>query len=370
MSSENARYREPLVATILVTLSVIIGIGAVEAGNYLYQWAAPPLRDFNKQIIFFDGPDSVFQNRGANFSYVPNAEILNQTIYYSEQTFSTEYEYKFKTNNFGLVQDMDLRSDMRSMLVLGDFFTEGLGAEPWFRQIAPQIQQGGYQPINGGLVATGFLQWFDLEQLLTENEIIIDKLVIIFISNDLQRPRWNFSEAQLDCLRSLTRCKGDEGFLRRPPAADISDWVAKIRSARRPKESIKDHVKSALPATYAAYRYVRDAMTTNPNIAHNYELVAGNLAKLIEKYGRHNLLFIQLPQRQELNGHILPGGVLTRKLLREAGIDYVDGISRCGLRDTDYFARDSHPNRYGYSKIAECVSQIIKPFLTLTHHGN
>ena len=57
MSSENARYREPLVATILVTLSVIIGIGAVEAANYLYQWAAPPLRDFNKQIIFFDGPD-------------------------------------------------------------------------------------------------------------------------------------------------------------------------------------------------------------------------------------------------------------------------------------------------------------------------
>ena len=61
MSSENARYREPLVATILVTLSVIFGIGAVEAGNYLYQWAAPPLRDFNKQIIFFDGPDLVFQ---------------------------------------------------------------------------------------------------------------------------------------------------------------------------------------------------------------------------------------------------------------------------------------------------------------------
>src|SRR5262249_2294776 len=220
--------RESYIATMLVALSALLGIGIVEAGYHVYKRAVPPLYDLNRRIMFFDGPDSIFRNIGDIWTYVPNSYILLRTIYFSESSYSTEYVYKYKTNNFGLVQDADLVPGVKSVLLLGDSFTEGQGAEPWFRQIAPWIKQLNYQPINGGLFGTGFVQWWELQQLLTANRIASAKLVVIFISDDFGRYKWNFPDAQLDCLRNISHCEGNESFFRLPPAPELAYWVARI----------------------------------------------------------------------------------------------------------------------------------------------
>jgi hypothetical protein len=350
--------RERFIATFVILSSAIIGVAIVEAGYRIYQRVFPPLYDWDRRILFFDGPDSIFRNWGPIFTYVPNAQIFTRAIYFSGSSYSTEYAYKFKTNNFGLVQDRDLVRGVKSILLLGDSFTEGQGAEPWFRQVAPQIERLNYQPINGGLLGTGFLHWWELEQSLSANGIALAKLIIIFISDDFRRGIWNFSEARLDCFRSISFCLGNEEFLRLPPAPEFEHWVAKISTGR----------DSALPATYAVYRFLLDAIrvpppTNLPQLERVTKRVKAVINKMVEKYGRENVLFIQLPQKEELKGTILPNGVLAQKLIRESGARYTDGTSLCGLDVSDFLVRDGHPNQKGYSKIAKCVAQIIEPFL-------
>src|SRR5262245_43256994 len=202
------KYRESFIATLLVVFSVLVGIGVVEIGDRVYHRVFPPLYNWDRRIIFLDGPDSIFRNLDDVFTYVPNSNIFNRTIYFSESSYSTEFAYEFKTNNFGLIQDNDLVRGNKSVLLLGDSFTEGAGAEQWFRPSAPQIEQLNYQPINGGLAGTGFLDWWRLEQVLSANEVVLAKVVVIFISGDVDRGKWIFSKAQLDCLRSVNLCDG------------------------------------------------------------------------------------------------------------------------------------------------------------------
>jgi hypothetical protein len=248
---------------------------------------------------------------------------------------------------------------VKSALLLGDSFTEGIGAEPWFRQVAPQIERLNYQPINGGLHGTGFLQWSELERFLSANDIQIAKVIILFISLDVRRPIWNFFDGELNCLRSISLCRGTERYLRLPPASEFEHWVAKIRMARERDVSIKERIESALPATFRVYHYLRDIARTPQQIDHGVKTV---INKLVEKYGRENVLFIQLPTKEELKGSF-SDGLLVQKLIKDSGARYVDGISLCDLDDADYYVRDGHPNQQGYNKLAKCVAQIIESFL-------
>ena len=358
-------HRESIIATLLVAFSALVGVGIVEAGCRIYGLAFPRLYDWNRRIRFFDGPDSIFRNTGQIFTYVPNSYIFSRAIYFSNSSYSTEYAYGFKTNNFGLVQDTDLVRGAKSVLLLGDSFTEGQGAEPWFRKIAPLFERLNYQPINGGILATGFPNWWELEQLLSANKIALAKLIIIFISDDFHREKLNWSKDELDCLRSIGLCLGTEEFFRLPPASELPQWVAKIRMTREPDDaSIKGRIKSVLPATYAVYRFLRQTPRAPPQTDLGTKMVETFINKMVEKYGRENVLFIQLPQKDELGGTILPDGLLTRKLIRNVGARFADGTSLCGLNKSDFFVRDGHPNQQGYSKIAKCMEQIIEPFLT------
>jgi|RhiMetdeSRZDD1v2_1073273.scaffolds.fasta_scaffold387707_2 hypothetical protein len=352
------KHREPFIATLLITFSALVGIAIVEVAYHVYQRAFPPVYQWGQRIMFFDGPDSIFRNLDDIFTYVPNSRIFSRVIYFSGSSYSTEYAYKFKTNNFGLVQDKDLVRGVKSILLLGDSFTEGQGAEPWFRQIAPQIEKLNYQPINGGLLATGFLNWWELEQFLSANEIAVTKLVVIFNSYNVSRAKWNFSEHALACLRSINLCLGNEDFFRLPAASELAHWVARIRATR---EDVKERIKSALPATYSVYRFF---LKDDPFAPGQIERVTTVINNMVQKYGRGNILFIHLPGKEELKGAILPDGLLTRKLIMDSGARYADGTALCGLARSEFFVRDGHPNQQGYSKIAKCIMEIVEPFLT------
>ena len=144
-------------------------------------------------------------------------------MYFSDHAYDVEYDYWFHTNNYGLVQDFDVAPTRRSILLLGDSFMEGQGAEPWFRQLAEHADTLPYQIINGGLFGTGFEQFGKLERYLSEEKKVqIRKLIVVFISDDYVRQSWHFSEEFLHCLQRDAFCNsGDGDFNRRPTSSEL-----------------------------------------------------------------------------------------------------------------------------------------------------
>ncbi len=83
------------------------------------------------RVVFFDGSGSIFRNQGDIFTYIPHNDVRNLTAFFFDNELRIEYDYHLRTNNLGLVQDVDTIAERESLLLLGDSFTEGQGAEQW-----------------------------------------------------------------------------------------------------------------------------------------------------------------------------------------------------------------------------------------------
>jgi hypothetical protein len=357
----------------MIVVSTIIGILAVELSCQLFY---PSIRkvqiDYKAihRVVFFEGADTIFRNRGDIFTYVPHSEIRNLTGFFSDDDFDIEYDYHFRTNNFGLVQDADVMPGQASLLLLGDSFTEGQGAEPWFRLVSPAIEKLGYQAVNGGLLGTGFEHWLKLQRYLAAKDVRIEKLVVLFISDDYQRPVWNFTPAQFRCLSALSLCHVEQSYIYRlPPRDELSYWFAKIRTARMPLTKtfwLAARVRALLPASYHVYKYFRDRYKNQMAIARSNQAEQQShaaISELVRIYGRKNIAFIHLPQKDEIDGPT-EVGLRARRSIDEAGGKLLDGFELCQLTAKDYYLNDDHPNNDGYEKIASCVNSIIREVST------
>jgi hypothetical protein len=349
---------EVLKLVALVLTSSFIG---VLLGEMLWHFFAAADSDkrvpWDRKIMFFSGADTIFKNKGDIFTYSSHNDIRSLSVFFSDDSYNVAYDYRFRTNNYGLVQDTDIVAEKNSMLLLGDSFTEGQGAEPWFRQVAPGINSLGYQPINGGLLGTGFEQWSKLDEYLLSNNILVKKLIIIFISDDYRRVTWNFPTSSLQCLSNLERCGNNEfmneSMLRLPSTEDLPVWVNKIRESRRQileKERIKERIRKLFPASYQIFHFL-----------HTYSSEQRSrdaIAEIIRRHGPENVTFIHLPDKYELKAPSGPGS-RARRFIEEAGGKLFDGFDLCGLADSDFHIMDGHPTAQGYAKIASCVSRVI-----------
>jgi len=360
-------YVKRLAPVLLIATSILIAILFVELACRIFV----PSRYINvasnpQLIMFFDGRNSVFRNVDGIDAYEPNDEIRNVAFFYTDTQSGIEYDYRFRTNNFGLVEDADIAPDRASLLLLGDSFTEGQGAEPWFRLVSPEIERLGYQPINGGLRGTGFAHWLRLDSYLTERGFRIRKVLILFISDDYRRPMVAASPAAQQCLQSLRQCDLDRSYdYRLPPASELQAWIARIKTARSPiaeHSGIEGVAAELLPASYRVYTHFRERLR-NPALHARLDEAeqASPLAirALIQRHGRDNLIFLHLPQKDEMSG---PNdlGRKARRAIEEAGGKLIDGFDLCRLGSSDYFVHDNHPNKSGYKKIADCVEHVIK----------
>src|SRR5207302_8077475 len=95
---------------LLVIPSVVLGILVVEllARAFLPLGVIHGVEQRMQRVVFLNGSDTIFRNQGEIFTYIPHNEIRNVTGFFSEHDFKVEYEYRFRTNNFGLVQDDDI----------------------------------------------------------------------------------------------------------------------------------------------------------------------------------------------------------------------------------------------------------------------
>ena len=363
MSSTKPKLIERAAPFLLVTASVIIGILLVETFCRLF---LPTVTDSSNVAVFFDGRGTIFRNQEDIFTFVPNNDIRLVSVNLSNGRQNVEYDYRFRTNNFGLVQDSDISPGRNSVLVVGDSYTQGQGAEPWFRQLDPEIAKHGYQAINGGLMGTGFEQWLKLARNLETQNVVVRKVAVVFISDDFYRRVWNFAPARLQCLASWNECAREEGPLfRLPPTEDFLFWAGQLKGNRPSltKAWLKEHVARVLPATISIYNHLRKNTMDKTSIAPDQTRDA--IAEFVKRYGRANVIFVHLPQKHEFPEPIELGKQL-RRWIQDAGGKLFDGFKLCQLTTSDYHTNDQHPNSSGYAKIASCVASAIKD---LTHEG-
>ncbi len=361
--SARSTLMKKIASWLLIIPSIFIGVLLFEIFSPLFlPWIRNTDTGMQRLIYFFDGPDTIFRDFGETFTYVPHSDIRVLTVSYSDSDFNIEYDYHIQTNNFGLVQDNDVIPEQDSLLLLGDSFTEGVGAGPWFRLVSPKIYKLSYQPINGGIGGTGFSGWRKLEQYLTAADIRIRKLVVLFISDDYHRPVWNVRPGELRCFSDLSLCRVEEGVYfryRLPPPEELSSWIARIRTGRV-VATLKARGKALLPATYRAYESLK--LRLSPAMAREERREQESraaIAEFIKTYGPENVAFIHLPQKEELDSGPDDLGLKARRSIEEAGGKLFDGFKLCRLTAADYHPNDQHPNSRGYAKIAACTLTII-----------
>ena len=350
--------------------NILIAIVSIFIGLVLFEMVAGLIigkeisndQDRSRRYMLFGTSDNTpaFRNQGKIFTYTPNINVHSTTYYEDGPGLHKEYDYEFKTNNLGLVQKLNINLDQPSTLVLGDSFTEGQGATPWFYDLESKNSKP-IQLINGGILGTGFAQWKILNDQLVESGIRINKVAVPFISDDYQRVIWNFPDRVLNCLGDIKTCKGDEGYYPNPQK-DNEAFVNQLRQFRDAEYANKKAVKEKrffrqyFPSLHFIWGYIKSEYKLRYS---NRNLPA--IEALIKQYGS-NIIFIHIPTKEEVERGNTPNslGQAAREKIITSGGRLVDGFNACGLESKDYFINDPHPNSEGYKKIAVCVDKAIQ----------
>lgn len=293
----------------------------------------------------------------------PNA-ALRQAAVYAVGAPTLEYDYVMRTNNLGFAQDRDLACGKPTAMVLGDSFTEGMGAPPWFGAVENAGDAAGMQIANLGFLGTGVLNW----RAMTDRYagcLTPAKALIVYISHDWFRPYFGFSDEQIACIDGNGPCvePGHLWF----PVADGADaaWLierAKTRDAARfAAGTWRDRLTRAdIALRHRSYVF---ALARNAGVAllgigegrppaDVFDQSTAAFAAIVAKFGRENVRLLFVPQADETatgqsNGH---SRIVAEWLAREGW-----SPAACELANGDYLPFDRHPNAAGYRKIAQCV---------------
>ena len=325
----------------------------------------------NQRYMLFksNNENSVFRNINGGFLYQPNTKVESTTFFYVDDKWIKEFEYIIPTNNLGLVQTNDVFPKKKSILLLGDSYTEGVGAYPWFENLNKKYLNSNYQLINGGILGTGFESWFNLYNYLINQNIEISKIVIIFTSDDYRRGAWNMHENTLKCLKNYKICKGDENFYGKPSLKDEISFLEKLRIFRvnsinqNHKNVLINYIKNKYPELRNLNKTLRRRLEIDksPTIAKSNEVIT----YFIDKY-KDEALFIHIPTKFEIlfDDKDLFGKKTFEFIEKNKG-NVVDAFDKCNLKEEDFYYYDGHPNAKGYEKISFCISSIFEKKLEI-----
>ena len=348
---------------LLIVISIALALGVVELtyrSIYSGQVNANSGKSNRYMLFGASSAGSAFQNLDTIFTYKPNAVIHAEAFYDIKNTLLKEYDYQFKTNNLGLVQGQDVDLNKESLLLLGDSFTEGQGASPWFERLV-QTRKNGLQLINGGLLGTGFEQWGLLHDHLIKAGVKVKKVAVIFISDDYRRTVWNFPAKVSACLSKIENCVGDEGYFPIPPDQELMPFLQKLKDFRTKEYALKDArqsekwIRRYLSSAHHAWEFSKEYFQN-----HFRSKSPEVIERLKKKYG-DDVLYIHPPTKDEILAGNQPDdlGLLARERIRQQGGKIFDGFTQCGLNATDFYQNDPHPNESGYAKIEQCVSRVL-----------
>jgi hypothetical protein len=365
------RRQAPVRFKLLMGLaSVLLSVAMVEGG---VRWLYKTPYQWERRLMFFSEGRNFRNTDWGGFVYQPHAQIHARTYYITNLDpldIQAEYDYRFTTNANGLVQLNELDQSKAAIVFLGDSFTDGQGARPWFYRLEREWPQSSrYQIVNGGVVGTGVEAWGRLYKAMS-TQFRITRAVVIFISEDWTRVVWQFSKRRLQCLETGAMCEGPEDFygLSEDPieAKAQIDHIAQYRvdyfSRQRESTNVisrsSTYTNLVLPTfeRLMRFRYTGSFETRD---SRQFETSKKVVAGMVADLGRDNVLFIYLPQKSELETGPRSFGRKANDFIVQSGFAFVDGRAKCGLSIRDYYERDGHPNEHGYAKIASCVQDAV-----------
>ena len=247
-----------IIANILLLISsIMLGVVIVEL---MFSLLRDPVEDYLDRYYLVSGTEGVFKEGSGIVSYKKNSKIKHE-VYYGDNTgFKKEYGYEMQTNNFGLVQEQNLDINKKSVLFLGDSFTEGTGARPWFNVLTKKLKNNDIQLINGGILGTGFSHWLNVHNYLLDQGFSFEKVFILYISDDISRKNWSFNNDIHECIKNWKVCSGWEPFLAIPPQSELLDYLHNIREFRKENRYVdgnfKETIKKLFPELLSIYRFV------------------------------------------------------------------------------------------------------------------
>ena len=279
-----------------------------------------------------------------------NKRYIN--YYKNNQELIKIWDYKFTTNNFGLVQKFDLDVNKKSIIFLGDSFTEGQGAEPWIDNFGKSVH--GYQVVNGGFGGASPKQFVYLDDYLSK-KLNINKRVVLFISNDIRRGISRLDNT--NCIIDHKKCskKNNVYGIPRDKNFNIENFLSKFVFDQ--KLSAKRKIKFILRDLYI-YQFLRTSINNvrlknDKTINKNLEAIS----YLNNKYKNH-IIFIKI---KDANDIMFKKNSFETKLIENYfKINKIKKFNCDMNNDISLFHNhDFHPNKKGYSVLRSCVKKIL-----------
>ena len=352
-------------------LSLIIAILTAEFLTRLYFQDDDGKAVFTDRVMLFEQGKN-FKNINDFFTYYPDVAFRTKALYInkSKTIVKNEYDYYIKTNNLGLVQKTDIPNGSNVEIFVGDSFTEGQGAIPWFYKFENNWNNKDRLPINAGLPGTGPLQWYKLLVYLhKKNKFKPKRVNVILILNDLHRNVFNLHPIVTKCLHNgyCSYSLGLQGYkFNNKTEKDIKNDVLLQSNIQSPiplelRNSNLGKVKSIIKKSYfisKIYYMFVDFKKRFPQ----KELISQNLdaIKDILNYGEQEGLLFIVNEKSEVT-NIEKGDFLRhnyvgnkfRKLVEKHNLSF----KICKLKLNDFHKFDLHPNKKGYDKVRKCVQE-------------
>jgi len=332
--------------------------------SYRYITATPEKSEYVNATRLFEAGNN-FQNHDGFFKYFPNEEIRSVTLYAKSNPKSikdliVEYDYTINTNNLGLVMRNDVFSNERVVFVIGDSFTEGQGATPWFYDIEKSYVIDNAKIVNLGILGTGPQQWKNLAKSISK-ELQLDNVatVINIIPDDMGRGIRTFSEPALNCLH-LASCDYSDGF------------QGGFRGYKFQEEESYDDIKQSVltmliedPIPESNFKkIIRKSKVISDiyfflgsNKSLNHELNESSIMAL-NKASSGNFFVNVVSQKNIDSTNFKKSKSATRLLefLEKKGIAH----KWCDIPANGYYKYDGHPNANGYKILRECTREAIE----------
>ncbi len=358
---------------IVFAISTILSVIVLEL--ILVKLDFPPQKPL--RYLFLSKPN--LKDQKTSFGFYPNIIVREVSVSIIKNQFIFEYDYSFKTNNVGLVQINPVIPGKKSIIIIGNSFTQGEGAVPWFYQLEENWQNNKYQIVNLGIIGTGVQQWNDTINWFN-NIAPIKQIYIIFISGDWLRKRWYAEE---NSGLYFTPIVEENHFNKQDKSTHIyfidryMDQKAILKKARQLKASTRQSINISSYEDLYVYRSINRLRVWIGAIRRKifslgkidisdgdrYELNKSKekFNRIVSQYGKHNIITIHLPTREEvINGKYNNIGKLFREIINSRNISYFDGLKLCGLSKEDYYKYDGHPKASGYAKIRRLIEGLLK----------
>ena len=346
-----------------IVLSVILALSAAEAVLRLDLIPVPVVYE---SYWFSDHPGT-FRDQHRAFGYAPYT-TNHETVLVADMTQAVmEHHARFQTNNAGLVQRRDIRPETSYTVVVGDSFTQGVGARPWFYDLEGEFPE---LPLaNLGIAGTGVAHWARAVDWFAREVAPVEDLVVLFITDDFVRPYWQarVSEESVsfctddDCQLVTTRWRsGSPGELLRmrrelnAPPSSLSRWT---------QEGLRHLLSQFRLGQFVVNLRRRYLAQREPTwLEENKRLFSEMLRRRPARFALH------LPQKEEAAaGRWSPESRSIHRFVEETGVRTIDGLARCGLTADGFYPHDPHPNASGYAMIRRCLADVLGEELSRRH---